>query len=454
MREIGSRRELFVDRYLIQRLDGVQLKLHSPQPAGVALRLDRPWEGAYSGYFTVIKDGPKYRMYYRGLPVLQDGSEAETTCYAQSDDGISWNRPNLGLYEVCGTKQNNVVLHGHAPASHNFSPFLDSKPGVPASERFKAAGGLRGLLAFASEDGIHWKKLREEPIITEGAFDSQNVVFWSETEGLYVCYFRTFSQGVRSVSRATSPNFLTWSKPVAMHYGDAPPEHLYTNQTHPYFRAPHIYISLPMRFFPGRTALSDEVFKKLQVRPEYASYARSECSDGVFVTSRAGNQYDRTFLEAFFRPGLDPGNWVSRSMMAALGVVPTGPAEMSLYYHQHDGQTTFHLLRATLRTDGFASVHASYQGGEIVTRPLKFAGKELTINYSTSAAGSIRVEIQDEAGKPIPGYRLTDATEIIGDQIERAVAWKAGTDLGALAERPVRLRFVLKDADLYSLRFR
>ncbi|NLX99352.1 MAG: hypothetical protein GXY83_24710 [Rhodopirellula sp.] len=130
---------------------------------------------------------------------------------------------------VCGTKQNNVVLHGHAPASHNFSPFLDTKLGVPASERFKAVGGLHGLLAFASKDGIHWRELREKPVVTQGAFDSQNVVFWSEAEGVYVCYFRTSSQGIRSVSRATSPDFLSWSEPVAMHYGDAPPEHLYTN---------------------------------------------------------------------------------------------------------------------------------------------------------------------------------------------------------------------------------
>jgi hypothetical protein len=109
--------------------------------------------------------------------------------------------------------------------------------------------------------------------------------------------------------------------------------------------------------------------------------------------------------------------------------------------------------RFTLRLDGFASVHAGADPGELITRPLRFAGKELVVNYSTSAGGSVRVEIQDAAGMPIPGYVLDDCPEIIGDEIERKVRWKGGSDVGSLAGRPVRLRFLMRDADLYSLRF-
>ncbi len=76
------------------------------------------------------------------------------------------------------------------------------------------------------------------------------------------------------------------------------------------------------------------------------------------------------------------------------------------------------------------------------------------INYSTSAVGYIRVEIQDEQGRPIPGYGLDEASEIYGDGIERIVAWSGGPDVSALSGGPIRLRFVMRDADLYSIRFR
>ena len=111
------------------------------------------------------------------------------------------------------------------------------------------------------------------------------------------------------------------------------------------------------------------------------------------------------------------------------------------------------MARYTLRPDGFVSVHADAAGGEFVTRPLTFTGKTLEINYSTSAAGTVRVEIQDAAGKPIPGFALADCPDIFGDRLEQIVEWKQGSDLGKLTGQPVRLRFVLSDADLYAIRF-
>jgi hypothetical protein len=159
-------------------------------------------------------------------------------------------------------------------------------------------------------------------------------------------------------------------------------------------------------------------------------------------------------MEGFIRPGLDPGNWASRAGLTALGVVPTSPSEMSLYKQAHYAQPSCHLLRYTLRTDGFTSVNAPYRGGEFLTRALTFTGTNLVLNFSTGAAGTVRVEIQDADGKPLPGYALADATELIGDSIERVATWKSGSDLTRLAGRPIKLRFVMRDADLYSLRFR
>lgn len=104
--------------------------------------------------------------------------------------------------------------------------------------------------------------------------------------------------------------------------------------------------------------------------------------------------------------------------------------------------------------DGFVSIQAGYQEGELITHPLKFDGKELLINYSTSAGGRILVEILDEGGNPIPGYSLNECIEIYGDEIEGVVHWKNGSDVSKLSGQVLRLRFVLKDADLYALRFR
>lgn len=458
---IGSQRELFVDYHLIDKLAGARLVLHPPHDEGPVLAFNNPWEGLFCGYATVIHDpaapaDARYRLYYRGMPAAgSDGSAGEATCYVQSPDGLQWSKPNLGLFEVAGTRDNNVVLAGAAPCSHNFSPLLDTRDDVSADQRYKALGGTSqsGLIAFVSADGIHWRKLRDEPVLTEGAFDSQNLAFWSQSEQKYVSYFRTFKDGIRRISRSTSPDFLHWSEPVLMEYrrGEepAPIEHLYTNQTHPYFRAPQIYVGTAARFMPGRQVLTDAEAAAIQVHPSYFK----DTSDAVLITTRGGSVYDRTFLEALVRPGIGARNWVSRTNYPALGVVPTSPTEMSLYVQHDYGQPTAHLQRYSLRLDGFASVSAGHDGGEMITRPLKFSGRRLLLNFATSAAGFVRLELQNAAGEALDGYKLEDATELIGNEIERAYRWKSGDDVGSLAGKPIRLRFVLKDADLFSLRF-
>lgn len=455
--DIGSRRELFLDHLLIDKLTNARLELQHPREMGPVHKFDKPWEGAFSGYSTLIHDGGVYRLYYRGVPNSgKDGRSGEVTCYAESRDGIHWTRPNLGLHEVYGTKDNNVILD-MPPFTHNFAPFLDKKPGVPANERFKAIGGTgrTGLAAFASADGIRWRKMREEPILPPGParYDSQNLAFYSEHEGRYVCYFRTFrrigSQNYRWISRTTSADFLNWAPPEEMSFGGAPAEHLYTNQTSPYFRAPHIRVSIAARFFPGRQVIDDSEARAINVDPQYYK----DISDAVLFTTRGGTTYDRTFLDAFIRPGLGLENWVSRTNYPAWNVIQTGPSEMSLYVNKNYGQPTAQLVRYTMRLDGFASLHAGAEGGELITKPIRFQGSTLDLNFATSAGGSVRVELQDEAGQPIPGYSLADARELIGDQISRPARWTAGTAVESLAGKTIRLRFVLKDADLYSFRF-
>ena len=179
------------------------------------------------------------------------------------------------------------------------------------------------------------------------------------------------------------------------------------------------------------------------------------------MSSRDGIHWDRRFMEAFIRPGRDPRNWVHRTNMPSAGVVPTSDDEMSLYVSRHYTFPSAHLERMVLRTDGFASIHAGHEGGEWVSRPLVFEGGNLVLNLATSAAGSIRLEVQDAGGRPLPGFALEESPLIWGDEIEHTVRWErnygqpaSDQPLERIAGKPIRLRFVMKDADLYSLRFR
>jgi hypothetical protein len=443
--DVGSRLELFVDHYLIDSLKEARLKLHHPTPREVALSFDAPWEGISSTYVTIMRVGDGYRMYYRG-----SNNQGLLTCCAESADGIYWAKPKLGLCEVAGSRENNVIL-GPGRWSNTFTPFLDARPGIPRSERFKAVAadrldGKPVLVALISEDGYRWRLLRDEPIITDGAFDSQNLVYWDACRGHYVAFYRQFTDGkrlyhgVRIIKWSTSPDFCTWTPGQELDYGDAPLEHFYTNATVSYFRAPHVYLAFPKRFLPQRQAI-----------PEHPEPG---VSDGVFISSRDGLHWDRAFMEAFLRPGRDRENWTHRSNMIAWGIVPTAPDEISIYWTEHYTHPSCRLRRGTLRLDGFASVHAGYAGGELLTRPLRFEGSELVLNYATSAAGSARVEVQDAEGRPIPGYTLEACVEMYGDEIEGVVRWQDGASVAALAGQAVRLRVSLRDADLYSLRFR
>ena len=222
---LGTRRELFIDRFLIDRLSNASLQLHAPHDEGAVLRFDARWEGPQAGYVTMIQDGPKLRMYYRGISELGlDGSEHERTCVAESEDGINWTKPELGLFDYGGTSANNIVLADAAPVTHNFCPMLDARPGVPPEERYKAVGGTgKELFAYLSADGLKWTKMQNEPILSgkqmpfrfDHLFDSQNLVFWSASENCYVCYFRVWD-GLRRIARSTSNDFRTWSQAVMM----------------------------------------------------------------------------------------------------------------------------------------------------------------------------------------------------------------------------------------------
>ncbi len=473
--DIGSRRELFVDRALVERMEGrVELRLHAPTKCEVAIKYDQPWEGNASGYATVIQDGDLYRMYYRGhryvvkdKPLRQ--AQSEVVCYAESADGIHWVKPKLELFAWNGSKENNIIWLG-GPETHNFAPFKDSNPNCQPDEQYKAIGGTvtsKGLLTFKSADGIHWSRKSDAPVVTKGAFDSHNTCFWDTRRGRYTMYVRYFSEGkfkgLRSIGVSYSTDFETWTEPIGLVYPGSPPQQMYTNQIAPYRRAPHILMGFPTRYVARTLDEHNKQLDPVSLRALLTNLDQrvgTDLTDGVFMTSRDGQSF-RRWDEAFLRPGPQAeGHWIYGDNYQTYGLwetkseTPGAPNEISMHFTEHAWLDDRHQARRyTIRLDGFVSLHAPLASGECVTKPLSFTGGRLSINYATSAAGGVRVEIQDAAGKPLPGYAINDCLEHYGDSVQQIVAWKEGADVSALAGKPLRLRFVLKDADLYSFRF-
>ena len=453
---IGNRVEPFVDDWIIDRMDGINLKMHNPVDQEVVFKFDKPWEDICSGFMSVSKDGDIYRNWYRAG---QDSNQFPA--YVESSDGVSWTRPNLRKVEFNGSLSNNILFDD--PTTKNMCVFIDTNPSANPKEKYKAIAhgpkinGRATIRGLTSPDGIDWTITDTDPLLTAPQdkwpmFDSTNIAFWDENQKQYVAYMRgwvpgtqdIFSDhhgGVRSIRRSLSKDFHNWSEPEFIDLGGAPLEHLYTNAATPYFRAPHIYLMFPRRFVAGR---------KNTIETEIDGV-----SDTVFMTSRDGFYWDRRFMEPFISAGLDQNNWTDRSLTVAAGVLQTGPEEMSIYYKEHNRLPSCRMRRASLRLDGFVSVNAPYQGGQLITKPIICTGDNLAINYSTSAIGSITVELQEVHGSPIPGFELENSMHIFGDHIERTVRWKNVKNLAEIRNRPIRIRFVMeKSADIYSLSFK
>ena len=496
-KDIGNRLELFVDDWLIHELKGTaEQRLHEPVPQNTALSTDSSWEGNMCGYITAFKDGGKYRMYYKAHHVdiveASEGTYTETQtqlriAYAESPDGIHWEKPDLRICEVDGTMKNNIVgdeVGTGQIGTHGFAPFKDSNPQTGPESRYKALGRnhrkdvAKGLYGMQSPDGLHWQLMAEKPVMTKGAFDSQNLAFWDNEQGMYRAFIRDFHQGtlpdesladhgksgIRDIRTCTSTDFLSWTEPAQLSYTGSYEEPLYVNQITPYYRAPHLLFGFPTRYVERPWSKAVELLPEPAERKKRSAVSMrygTVVTDGLFMASRDGTTFHK-WPEVFLRPGpqregnrVYGDNYQSWGLFETESLLPGAPPELSFVATEHYWRSEHFTIfrRYTIRIDGFVSVHANLHGGELITQPITFTGDNLYLNFSTSAAGKILVEIQDPQGTPVKGFTLSDCVESIGDELDRRVYWKDGKKPGVLAGRTVRLRVVLKDADLYAIQF-
>ncbi|WP_262245744.1 hypothetical protein [Parapedobacter soli] len=504
---IASRLELFVDDYLIDELKGsAQLILHEPVPKEVVIVHDEPWEGNATSYHSIFKDGDTFKMFYRGGHIGGNSGKFhhKNLCYAESKDGINWTKPVLNLCEFNGSTNNNIVVISYGKEKEyegmyvtwSGGFFKDTNPAVREDELYKGLvilhGGKgpvhnKGLLAVKSPDGKHWSLLSNNPVIEKddgGFFDSQNLAFWDAERQEYRIYWRHGQDGTRLIRTAVSKDFIHWHGHTDVNYIDSPIEELYHFPIKPYYRAPHIYVGFPSRYVEkDRFRFSQkESYEPLEnltsslnalpgyegrmTRMKFSQRYGTALTDGLFMASRDGAHFKK-WNRVFLRPGIERvGSWTYGDGFVGWHLIETtsefegAPNELSIYAVENYwiGDEGTKLRRYTMRVDGFVSVNADMNGGELITKPILFEGDDLYINFSTSAAGEVRVEVLEENGFiPIQGFEAINCFPVFGDSVERRVEWKRGegeTMSLSTINKPVRLRFVLKDADLYSFRFK
>ena len=393
--------------------------------------------------------------------------------------------------EVAGIYQDILLTRASDDMVHQMGQdgglvFLD--PNAPPEHRFRmlcrfGAIGAPGLHILSSSNGIHWQ-LTHKSICTfrdEGKrhhLDSQNIMFWDDRLRKYVLYCRRnlFGEGAqgRSVARAESPELggfpAVQDMPVMV--GPDPGDRwvdYYSSSALKYPWAQDAYYMFPQAYFHYLGGAMPEFSKQTPIN--------AGPLDTQFAASRDGVAWHRFDRRPFLRLGMK-GEFDWASVRLIHGLVPDlSGREMYLYYRASDwlhgwdrnesnkrllseaglgaDQNIAVISRVVLRRDGFVSVHAPWTGGEFTTEPLRFKGSRLLLNADTSATGTIRVGLLDAGGTPIPGFSLDDCDLIhTCNEVNRVVRWKGSPEIGRWAGQPVRLRVVLKNADLYAFQFR
>ena len=467
--KVSGSRQLFVDDYIIDETRHIQRTLHQPTKfvGNPVVMPFSPCEGhTVNCYGTVMYDQGMYRMWYQGF-----GGTPYSAHYATSKDGIYWEKPDLGLIEHDGNKNNNLFLYDMATPTLIKDP-RDSDPDRLYKAIFYEVLQPHTSVAF-SPDGINWTKYEGNPVKKEPT-DLHNLLGWDERCGKYVAYIRpdvSRTGNVRTVGRSVSDDFFDWTVPEIVlepDEKDPPGTEFYWC---PVFKYQGVYFGMPSLY---HTYLEEP---KIRMGAPL---------DVQLATSRDGINWDRTEERKPFIPRGGPGTVDSGEIYAAKEPLIVGD-ELWFYYGgfivdhgiTHDqlgrpahplpdgssshgyGQETVQLLAqrggtinlAKLRLDGFASMNATEEEGYLVTKPFECEDEDLLIN-AYARGGQISVAVLDEAGQHIgdyyTGFRKIDCSPFDSDSLRHKVTWRHFTSLGTLKGRTIRLKFYLRNAKLYS----
>ena len=484
--DIGTRRELFWDDYLVDtEKTTARLLVNHPTFCDKLMEFGEVFdenssEDIYISYPILVKVEDIWRLYYHPCRTEEEwksrgGDFAQVMlCVVESKDGVHWERPALEHYRDRYGKSTNIVMD---ELNDGAFVFYDENPACPPEEKFKALvcrvkrrddGKLikRWLHCYTSPDGYTFSEgypIHEGYPVNDGAeYDSLNIALW--LDGRYILYYRyydmTTGKRIRTVRYAYSEDFHTWQEGGALSYQDAKIYQMYTNQVMRYERAPHMLIGIPTRYIektawtPNMECMAAYPVKKAASdwNPPTTTREGLAVTDCLFMSSRDGEKWNR-FCEAFMTPGIEnPDNWVYGDCYPSYGLLDAGDENYYFYTidkHISTGQAK-PLYRWKIRKDGFAYYTADDDGAVFVTKPLVFGGAKLHLNFETSAAGSIYVDFLDAEGNEIQGKT---SFEVFGNALDRPVFFADGSDFGEYIGKPVRLRFRMQDARIYSMYF-
>ena len=484
---IGKKRQMFWDDYLLDTEKTTAThRINPAQKREACFTLDQGRELDNATYFCSVKDDKGYKMYYVVWNETYDGTAAAVL---ESQDGLTWTRPVIDNPGWEDPRCNSIAIPG---LEDSFYVFYDPNPACPKEEKYKAViraaypygdeEKFWGMWSLVSEDGYHFHTPR---LITDkGAFDSMNTVNF--VNGRYVCYFRNhhgydaegkllLCEGLkkykefreklgeskvtyRDVRVIYSDDFVNWTDSQLITFDDGKDVDLYTNQITPCPNAPDILLGFPTRYVSRYNwGFNEQQMNSSAVKEKALTYyGDPRCglatTDCLFMYSRDGlvwHRYDEAFMTAGYE---GEHNWVYGDCYPAYGFVDNGGPNLYMYCAECYRSPGYPkpVVRYEIRKDGFGCVLAGGKEREVITKPLIFEGSVLHLNFETSAAGHIYVDVLDAEGNPISDKK---SFEVYGNNIDRKVWFADDTDFAEFAGKPVRLRFTMQEAKMYSMWF-
>jgi len=485
--DVGNQKQLFIDHKFIECKETVDLVVNPPEKRpGTFLRSDKPWEAFNLIYFSVAEDQGTCKMWYQAFDDNQWGEGASRMMYATSTDGLNWVKPNLGLVEYEGSRDNNILLDDCKLEY----VFIDTNPGAPADQRYKMLSGIGITRMRTSADGIHWKL--HDQVVWDFTYDTQKQAWWDERLNKYMIHVRgqvsadtsdpnelsfPFVNVIASNPPVVAPNLYRANRTLARLEVDDIMEPWPVDQARTVMAADEIDPPRSDIYHPGGVYPYPYAADAYFMFPlTYQHFEESETSvgnDGVndvqFAASRDGIHWMRYDRKSYIPRGL-PGapdcgsthaSWVHIRKGSCLyqyyrGWPWTHGGFRRLSREQQQDRANWgraHYGIVVQRLDGFVSADAPYTGGWLVTPPIVFNGDHLELNTNVDAMGVARVEIQDEQGCPIPGFSLNECDRIVYNDVAYTVRWRGNADLSALAGRSVRLNVSMRSARLYAFQF-